>query len=60
MRLVRGHFTRTSNDRFDVESNLFDIVLAYERLAENLRDPGGERGVCWRVYGSVLATPRRR
>ena len=60
MRLVRGAFHKDFRDRFDVESNLFDIVLAYERLAENLRDPGGERErLLESVRQRVLATPGR-
>jgi AraC-like DNA-binding protein len=59
MRLVRGAFHKDFRDRFDVESKLFDMVLAYERLADNLSDPRGERdGLLERVRQQVLAAPQ--
>jgi AraC-like DNA-binding protein len=58
-RLVRGVFHKDYRDRFDVESKLFDMVFAYERLAESLDDPAGERDqLLERVRNRVLATPR--
>ena len=42
-RLVRGAFWKDFTDRFDVERALFDLVVAYERLAQKLSDPGGDR-----------------
>jgi AraC-like DNA-binding protein len=42
-RLVRGAFQKDFRDRFDVEMALFELVIAYERLAHKLSDPEGER-----------------
>ncbi|HLK90473.1 MAG TPA: AraC family transcriptional regulator [Polyangia bacterium] len=60
MRLVRGAFEKDFRDRQEVELALFDFLFAYERLAQELSDPEGERE---RLLGSlrarVLATPRR-
>jgi AraC family transcriptional regulator, arabinose operon regulatory protein len=59
MRLVRGAFHKDFRDRFDVESKLFEMVLAYERLAESLSDPQGERDrLLDSVRQRVLATPQ--
>src|SRR5215831_4551902 len=58
VRLVRGVFRKDYRDRFEVESKLFDMVLAYERLAESLDDPHGERGrLLDAVRERVLRTP---
>jgi AraC-like DNA-binding protein len=43
MRLVRGAFEKDYRDRYEVELALFEFVLAYERLADELRYPAGER-----------------
>jgi AraC-like DNA-binding protein len=59
MRLVRGVFHKDFRDRFDVESKLFDMVLSYERLAESLDDPHGDRDrLLDGVRRRVLGTPR--
>jgi len=59
MRLVRGVFQKDFRDRFDVESALFDLALGYERLAESLSDPQGDRDrLLDGVRQRVLATPR--
>lgn len=60
MRLVRGAFEKDFRDRFEVELALFEFVLAYERLADELRYPGGdrERLLEW-LRARTLATPRR-
>jgi AraC-like DNA-binding protein len=43
LRLVRGAFRKDFRDRFDVELALFEFTIAYERLAQELRHPEGER-----------------
>jgi AraC-like DNA-binding protein len=60
MRLVRGAFEKDFRDRFEVELALFEFLLAYERLADEIRDPEGERQrlVEW-LRARVLAAPRR-
>src|SRR5215831_7464818 len=58
MRLVRGVFHKDFRDRFDVESKLFEMVFTYERLADNLSDPHGERDrLLDAVRERVLADP---
>ena len=39
MRLVRGAFRKDFQDRFEVERELFSFTLAYEKLAQETRDP---------------------
>jgi AraC-like DNA-binding protein len=60
MRLVRGAFEKDFRDHFEVELALFELLLAYQRLAEELRDPEGdrERLLAW-LRARVLARPRR-
>ena len=60
MRLVRGAFEKDFRDRFELELALFDFLLAYERLADEIRDPEGERErlLEW-LRARVLAAPRR-
>jgi AraC-like DNA-binding protein len=60
MRLVRGAFEKDFRDRYEVELALFEFVLAYERLADELRYPEGdrERLLEW-LRARALATPRR-
>ncbi len=59
MRLVRGIFHKDFRDRFDVEASLFELILAYERLAESLSDPQGDRDrLLEGVRQRVLATPQ--
>jgi AraC-like DNA-binding protein len=57
-RLVRGAFQKDFRDRFDVERALFDLVVAYERSAQKLSDPGGERErLLEALRGRVMAAP---
>ena len=60
MRLICGSLRQDFRDRFDVELALFEFVITYERLAEHLRDPSGERDrLLEAVRHWVLANPRR-
>ncbi len=60
MRLVRGAFRKDFRDRFDVELALFEFTIAYERLAQQLSDPEGERErLLESLRQRVLANPRR-
>jgi AraC-like DNA-binding protein len=60
MRLVRGAFEKDFRDRFEVELALFELLFAYERLAEERRYPQGERErLLERLRARVLASPRR-
>jgi AraC-like DNA-binding protein len=43
LRLVRGAFRKDFQDRFAVELALFEFVLAYERLAQEVRHPAAAR-----------------
>jgi AraC-like DNA-binding protein len=43
LRLVQGAFRKDFRDRFDVELALFEFLLAYERLAQEMRHPEDER-----------------
>jgi len=61
IRLVRGAFQKDFRDRFDVELALFDFTIAYERLAQEMRHPEGERErLLDALRGRVLAAGRRR
>jgi AraC-like DNA-binding protein len=42
LRLVEGAIRKNFRDRFEVESALFDFLLAYERGAEQARDSSGQ------------------
>ncbi|HVV48501.1 MAG TPA: AraC family transcriptional regulator [Polyangia bacterium] len=59
VRLVRGAFEKDFRDRFEVELALFTFLHAYERYADELRDPEGdrERLLEW-LRARVLADPR--
>jgi AraC-like DNA-binding protein len=59
MRLVRGAFEKDFRDRYEVELALFELLLAYERRADELRDPEGdrERLLDW-LRARVLASRR--
>jgi hypothetical protein len=59
LRLVRGAFEKDFRDRFEVELALFEFLLAYERLADEIRDPDRdrERLLEW-LRARVLASPR--
>jgi AraC-like DNA-binding protein len=59
-RLVRGAFRKDFRDRFDVELALFEFTVAFERMAQQMRDPDGERErLLDEVRNRVLANPRR-
>ena len=59
MRLVRGAFEKDFRDRFEVELALFNFLLAYERVADELRDPEGERErLLESLRARVLEAPR--
>lgn len=59
MRLVRGAFRKDFRNRFEVEQELFAFTLAYEQLAEGVRDDGGER-LLDELRARVVAEPRQR
>jgi AraC-like DNA-binding protein len=60
LQLICGSLTKEFCDRFEVELALFEFVIAYERLAHQLRDPSGERDRLLEAVRSwVLANPRR-
>src|SRR4029079_15294525 len=42
-RLVRGAFRKDFCDRFEVELALFEFALTFERTAQQLHHPGGDR-----------------
>jgi AraC-like DNA-binding protein len=42
-RLVRGAFQKDFRDRFEIEQELFEFTLSFERLAQRERDAEGER-----------------
>jgi AraC-like DNA-binding protein len=59
-RLVRGAFRKDFRDRFEVELALFEFALAYERTAQQLGDPDGERDrLLDELRARVLANPRQ-
>ena len=59
-RLVRGAFRKDFRDRFEVELALFELTLAFERMAQQLRDPDGERErLLDELRSRVLANPRQ-
>lgn len=59
-RLVRGTFRKDFRDSFEVELALFELMLAHERLALQVSDPGGERErLLEGVRRRVLALPGR-
>jgi transcriptional regulator GlxA family with amidase domain len=59
-RLVRGGFQKDFRDRLDVETALFELVVAYERLVQNLADPGGDRErLLEALRGRLMADPSR-
>jgi AraC-like DNA-binding protein len=57
LRLLRGAIKKDFRDRFEVESALFDFLLAYERSAHQLRDSSGEgQRLLDDVRGRIVAT----
>ena len=60
MRLVRGAFEKDFRDRHEVELALFELLFSYERLADELSDPEGERErLLETLRARILANPRR-
>jgi AraC-like DNA-binding protein len=57
LRLVRGSFLKDFRDRFEVERALFDFTLAFERLAQHVCGPEGER-LLESLRNRILAEPR--
>jgi AraC-like DNA-binding protein len=57
-RLVRGAFHKDFRDRFEVEQELFEFTIAFERLAQRERDPEGDR-LLETIRNRVLAEKRR-
>jgi AraC-like DNA-binding protein len=57
-RLMRGAFRKDFRDRFEVEQELFDFTLAFERLAQHVRDAEGDR-LLEETRRRVLAEQRR-
>lgn len=57
-RLVRGAFHKDFRDRFEVERELFEFTLAYEKLVQKVQSPEGER-LLVELRSRVLADPRR-
>jgi AraC-like DNA-binding protein len=57
-RLVRGAFHKHFRDRFEVERELFEFTLAFERLALHVRDPEGDR-LIEEIQRRALAEKRR-
>lgn len=58
--LICSSLRKDFRDRFEVELALFEFVIAYERLAHQLRDPSGKRDrLLEAVRDSVLSNPRR-
>jgi AraC-like DNA-binding protein len=59
-RLVRGAFRKDFRDRFEVELALFEFTVTFERMAQQLRDPDGERErLLDELRSRVLANPRQ-
>jgi AraC family transcriptional regulator len=60
IRLVRGAFEKDFRDRHEVELALFELLFSYERLAQELSDPEGERErLLEALRARILAHPRR-
>jgi AraC-like DNA-binding protein len=60
MRLVRGAFQKDFRDRFEVELALFEFTFTFERMAQRLDDPDGERErLLDELRSRVLASPRQ-
>jgi AraC-like DNA-binding protein len=58
-RLVRGAFRKDFRDRYEVELALFEFTVTFERTAQQLHDPGGERErLLEEVRSRVLVNPR--
>jgi AraC-like DNA-binding protein len=57
MRLVRGAFRKDFSDKFEVERELFDFTLEFERLAQEMQKPKGE-SLLEDLESRVLADPR--
>jgi AraC-like DNA-binding protein len=60
IRLVQGAFRKDFRDRFEVELALFEFLLAYERLAQEMQHPEGDRErMLGALRGRILANERR-
>ncbi|HYP97647.1 MAG TPA: AraC family transcriptional regulator [Polyangiaceae bacterium] len=59
LRLVQGAFEKGFRDHLEVELALFEFLTVYERLTEQMSDPGDERRTLldW-VRELVLASPK--
>ena len=56
---MRGAFRKEFRDRFEVELALFELTVAFERHAQELRDPEGARGrLLDELRGRVVVTTR--
>jgi AraC-like DNA-binding protein len=58
-RLVRGAFREDFRDRFEVEGELFDFMLTFERLTQAVRSSEGER-LLEDLRSRVLAQPQNQ
>jgi AraC-like DNA-binding protein len=56
LRLVQGAIRKDFRDRFDVESALFDFLLAYQRGAQQARDSGEGQKLLDAVRMRILAS----
>jgi AraC-like DNA-binding protein len=54
LRLVRGAIKKDFRDRFEVESALFEFLLAYERTAQETRDSHGQGQRLLDAYRSII------
>ncbi len=60
LRLVCGSYRKDFRDRFEVEQTVFELAIAYQRLANELNDPSTERDRLLDATRKwVLANPRR-
>ncbi|MGC4088053.1 MAG: helix-turn-helix domain-containing protein [Polyangiaceae bacterium] len=59
LRLVRGAFRKDYADRFDVERELFDFTLTFERMMQKGNSPDGQ-ALLEELRSRVLADPARR
>jgi len=57
-RLVRGAFRKDFRDHLEVEQELFEFTLAFERLAQHVRDADGDR-LLEDIRRRVLAEQKR-
>lgn len=60
LRLVEGAFRKDWSDRYEVERELFDFTLAFDRMSEQARNHPERDALLAEVREQVLASPRRR